>query len=109
MRQAGSIGGSLEAKVTITGSREFVEALGRIGDELRFLLITSAVEVGLAPRGASSSDAEGFSIRVTKVDHAKCERCWHHRASVGQSTAHPTLCVRCEENVTGSGEVRRYV
>ncbi|MEJ2754380.1 MAG: isoleucine--tRNA ligase, partial [Gammaproteobacteria bacterium] len=109
VRQAGDIGGSLEAKVTITGSKEFGEALNRMGDELRFLLMVSAVEVGTSARGEKSSDAEGFSIQVSKVNHKKCERCWHHRASVGQSSAHPTLCARCEKNVADTGEERRYV
>lgn len=109
VRQAGEIGGSLEAKVTLSGSEELVEALGRMGDELRFLLMTSEVEVLPADSKGGSSDAEAFTIRVTKLEHKKCERCWHYRESVGQSAAHPTLCDRCETNISGEGEQRQYV
>jgi isoleucyl-tRNA synthetase len=38
--------------------------------------------------------------------HAKCERCWHYRADVGQDAAHPTLCGRCVSNLYGAGETR---
>lgn len=109
MRQAGEIGGSLEAKVTLSGSDELVEALGRIGDELRFLLMTSEVEVVPASTQGGSTDAEAFTIRVTKLAHDKCGRCWHYRPTVGESEAHPTLCRRCVTNISGEGEQRQYV
>jgi isoleucyl-tRNA synthetase len=109
VRQAGEIGGSLEAKVTLSGSEELVEALSRVGDELRFLLMTSDVEILPADTKSGSSDSEAFTIRVTKLPHGKCERCWHYRPSVGQSKAHATLCDRCETNVAGAGEQRCYV
>ena len=37
---------------------------------------------------------------VTKATAPKCERCWRHRRSVGQNTAHPSLCDRCAAAVT---------
>jgi isoleucyl-tRNA synthetase len=36
------------------------------------------------------------SVAVARSPHAKCERCWNLRPSVGRSTLHPTLCDRCE-------------
>jgi isoleucyl-tRNA synthetase len=47
-------------------------------------------------------------IKAQASAHAKCVRCWHHRADVGSDAAHPELCGRCIENVAGSGEARRY-
>jgi len=45
-------------------------------------------------------------VVVTPSPHAKCDRCWHWRADVGQHGEHPTLCGRCVENLFGSGEAR---
>ena len=36
-----------------------------------------------------------LAATVTKTGSAKCERCWRHRRSVGEDTAHQTLCDRC--------------
>ncbi|MBO6850519.1 MAG: hypothetical protein JJ867_08640, partial [Marinobacter sp.] len=51
---------------------------------------------------------EGLLVRVTPAAHAKCERCWHHRADVGQHAAHADLCGRCVTNVEGTGEARSF-
>jgi isoleucyl-tRNA synthetase len=51
---------------------------------------------------------ETLRVVVRRSPHAKCTRCWHHRADVGQDANHPELCGRCVENVEGSGETRRF-
>jgi isoleucyl-tRNA synthetase len=73
--------------------------LASLGDDLRFVTITSVATV--VP-GAE------LAINVTPSPHAKCERCWHWRADVGADRAHPTLCSRCVANLFGDGEPRRY-
>jgi isoleucyl-tRNA synthetase len=35
------------------------------------------------------------AVESSKSTHAKCERCWNLRPSVGQDASHPTLCDRC--------------
>jgi isoleucyl-tRNA synthetase len=45
------------------------------------------------------------SASLTRTTYKRCERCWRHRAYVGQSTAHPDLCERCEAVVSGKYEV----
>ncbi len=47
-------------------------------------------------------------VQVIPSEHAKCVRCWHHRADVGSHAEHPQLCGRCVENVVGDGEQRRF-
>jgi isoleucyl-tRNA synthetase len=42
-----------------------------------------------------SAAAQPYRLVAEKSPHAKCERCWNLRASVGRSVAHPTLCGRC--------------
>ena len=51
---------------------------------------------------------EGVMIKVSKSEHEKCIRCWHHRDDIGQNNEHPELCGRCVENVAGDGEVREF-
>ncbi len=95
LRQSGKIGSSLQAEVAIGASGDDYEALASLGDDLRFVLITSAATV---------ARAEALAIGVTPSGQAKCERCWHYRSDVGTNAAHPTLCGRCTSNLFGSGE-----
>jgi len=99
LRKDGRIGSSLQAEVAITAPEPDFDALASLGDDLRFVLITSAATVARGDR---------LAIRVTPSAHAKCERCWHYRADVGVDAAHPTICGRCVENLAGPGEPRRF-
>jgi isoleucyl-tRNA synthetase len=99
VRQAGAIGSSLQADVDIVASGDTFSALASLGDDLRFVLITSAANVR---RG------DALAIAVTSSAHRKCERCWHWRADVGCDAAHPGLCGRCVANLFGDGEPREH-
>jgi isoleucyl-tRNA synthetase len=113
MRKDGQIGASLDATLTIHADTATQAALAESASELRFFFITS--EVTLAPlegRPASAERVEldGGEVYVSAAvsDAAKCIRCWQHRADVGVDPAHPEICGRCVENVTGQGEDRRW-
>ena len=85
--------------------------LDKLGDELRFVLITSYAslhELAAKPAEATVSDMEGLYLVARPTDYDKCVRCWHHREDVGSNPDHPELCGRCVENVEGAGESRRY-
>jgi isoleucyl-tRNA synthetase len=99
VRQSGAIGSSLQADVAITAPPADYEALATLGNDLRFVTITSAATV--AP-------GDLLVVRVTPSADKKCERCWHWRADVGADAAHPTLCGRCVANLFGAGEPRRF-
>ena len=99
VRQAGGIGSSLQANVDIAADADSYGALASLGDDLRFVLITSAARV---QRG------DALAIAVTPSPYRKCERCWHWRADVGADAAHPALCGRCVANLYGAGEPRQY-
>lgn len=109
-RKEGIVGGSLEAELTLYCDEALMETLTALGDELRFVLITSAVM--LAPLSTANEAVEtelpGLQVRVAASEGMKCVRCWHYRADVGQSAEHPELCFRCIENVEGHGEQRFY-
>jgi isoleucyl-tRNA synthetase len=101
-RVSGQIGSSLQAEVRIRANGAEYGALSRLGDDLRFVLITSAASVSPA---AKQGEEE---IVVKPSPHPKCERCWHYRADVGSDPKHPGLCGRCISNLFGAGEPRSY-
>mgnify|MGYP003345608599 CR=1 FL=1 len=109
-RNAKVIKGSLAAEVTLYVNDELHTALAKLGDELRFVMLTS--EVHLAPladaAGAESTELEGLKVAVNASEHAKCERCWHYRPDVGTNAEHPLLCGRCVNNLFGAGEPRSH-
>lgn len=110
VRGRGEIKGSLSAEVTLYCEGDLAKDLQYLGEELRFVLITS--EATVAPvsdaDGAESTSYEGLLVKVNPAGHAKCERCWHHRADVGQSEQYSDLCGRCVTNVEGQGESRSF-
>ena len=97
VRQSGRIGSPLQAEVAIVASAADYEALASLGDDLRFVLITSAATV---------QAGESPSIAVTPSANPKCDRCWHWRADVGCDPDNPGLCGRCVANLFGDGEPR---
>jgi isoleucyl-tRNA synthetase len=110
-RAAGNIRGSLDASVALYVSDELMSALAALGDELRFVLITSGatlLSLGDAPEEALAGEVQGLKVVVGASDAAKCERCWHRRDDVSAHAEHPTLCGRCVSNVAGDGETRHY-
>ena len=105
------VGGSLEAKVTLFVSPDLQERLAQLGDELRFTTLTSAVELAEfanAPAQAAVNEAGDLAVLVEKVEHAKCERCWHRVPDVGSNPEHPEICTRCVSNIQGEGETREF-
>ncbi len=114
LRVAGGIGSSLDAEVDLYCGREIHDQLARLGDELRFVLITSYARLHEAEsppeEGAhyTLSNNDEIWVAVAPSAHDKCVRCWHHREDVGTHEEHSELCGRCVENVAGSGEERRF-
>ncbi len=105
------IGGSLQAEVTLYADDELATALNRLGEELRFALLTSEAQVASindAPADAVKAEKMALAVSVTKSEYKKCERCWHHREEVGTLESHPDLCQRCVTNIEGEGEERRF-
>ena len=105
------IGGGLEAEVTVYANGEYRALLEQLGNELRFVLITSKAEVKpLAdkPADVAAGELEGIAVSVARSNGEKCPRCWHYSDKIGVNPEHPTLCPRCVENVAGNGEVRQF-
>ncbi|QSR33666.1 isoleucine--tRNA ligase [Marinobacterium iners] len=101
---------SLAAEASLYVDDSLRADLERLGDELRFVLITS--EATLKPLSeagdARATDVNGLKVAVAASGHAKCGRCWHHREDVGSHAGHEELCGRCVSNVEGEGETRHF-
>ncbi|MDX9874232.1 MAG: isoleucine--tRNA ligase [Spongiibacteraceae bacterium] len=109
-RRDGRLGGTLEAEVTLYADGALQQRLQALGEELRFVLITSVAEVRPLAEGeeATATDLPALRVAVRRTEAAKCARCWHHRPEVGTLPNHPELCSRCLDNVEGDGETRQF-
>jgi len=109
-RASEGLGSSLAAQVQLFCSDELAAKLALIGDELRFALICSSVEVLALSEAvdAVGTDISALKVSVTKSSNTKCVRCWHHIDDVGVDENHPEICGRCVSNVYGEGEPREY-
>ena len=100
LRQGGKIGSSLQAEVAIGAPDADYDALASLGDDLRFVLITSAAD-GRARRAAHRSPSRRARTRSASA-----------AGTTGRTSArdpqHPTLCGRCVANLFGSGSVARF-
>ena len=99
LRADGKVGSSLQANVALQVNAADHALLAGLGDDLKFVFITSAIEL---------IAGEALQADVSASIDPKCERCWHYRADVGIDPAHPTICGRCTSNLLGAGEDRKF-
>jgi isoleucyl-tRNA synthetase len=99
LRAAGQVGSSLQAQLVLTLGADDMALLRSLGEDLKFVFITSAIEL---VAGAA------LAVSASASEAVKCERCWHYRDDVGHDAAHPTLCGRCTSNLFGAGESRAF-
>ena len=102
---------NLAADATLYVDDRLAGLLARLGDELRFVTITSTATLAPladAPADLPDSAVAGLKVRVVPSPHDKCVRCWHHRPDIGAHADHPELCGRCVTNLEGDGEERHY-
>ncbi|MEY2707147.1 MAG: Isoleucyl-tRNA synthetase [Pseudomonadota bacterium] len=100
-REAGHVGSSLQAEIHIQASSSDAALLKSLGEDLKFITITSSATV------EEKSDISEIVVSVKSSAHQKCGRCWHYRDDVGHDPQHPDLCGRCTTNLFGSGEERQ--
>ncbi len=107
-----AIGSSLEAKVLLyvadESLRSSIKALEENSngvDELRYLFITSQVELLDSVQKIDglkyNSLSENWGIGVVDALGEKCDRCWNYSTHVGESKDDPLLCERCVDALAG--------
>ena len=112
-----AIGSSLEAKVLLYIAdpelRQHLVGLNPADtlssngvDELRYLFLTSQVELLDTPAGLAElkyhSQTDSLGVGVVDADGQKCDRCWNYSIHVGESAEHPLLCERCIPALDGA-------
>lgn len=113
-REQKLINANLSADVALYSTGAMASALAKLGNELRFVLITSGASLhDFADKPAELAAAElehqHLAVAVQPAHGEKCVRCWHIVTDLGAHPAHPHLCGRCVTNLPdGSGEVRHY-
>ncbi|WP_419418847.1 isoleucine--tRNA ligase [Legionella sp. D16C41] len=110
-RQQGVIGSALAAEVTLYAGPELASKLAKLGEELRFLLITSAAQVKpleSKPTELTLNSNFDLAIEVKASAYEKCARCWHRVDDIGLNPEYPDLCGRCTNNITNKDEVRYF-
>ncbi len=99
LRADGKVGSSLQANIHLTLDNDAYEVLHSLGNDIKFVFITSKVTL---------VKGDALAISVSPSEDTKCERCWHYVADVGSNAEHPTICGRCVSNLFGAGEVRSF-
>jgi len=105
-RNLGKLGSSLEAKVSLKCNDKSFMQLNDLKNELKFLFISSDVELLLDDRVAHPQN-DAIKIDVSKSDNSKCDRCWHFVDNL-IPYQDEKICSRCDENIKGSGEIRLF-
>ena len=113
LRSAGEVGSSLATEVVIYTEGELLTDCEKLGEELRFVLITSSALVkplSEKPENVPVVEVDGIKIAVsvTASEQDKCVRCWHYREDVGSVVEHPEICTRCHQNLFSGGEQRLF-
>ena len=98
--------------MTLYADADLAAKLNALGDELRFVLLTSGAKVAdyaQAPADAWQSELlKGLKVVLSKAEGDKCPRCWHYTTDIGKVAEHADICGRCVSNIAGDGEKRKF-
>ena len=111
LRKSGDIGSGLDAEVDLYCAPGLYTELSKLGDELRFVLITSYARIHpdvTKTEDAVEGELKGLWVSVKASEYEKCARSWHRREDVGSNAEYPDLDSRSILNVYGEGEERLY-
>ena len=98
LRTEGNIGSSLQAEVVLHAFGSEYSLLNQLGDDLKFILITSSAQVKKA-----ENDQE-LLIEAKASDLSKCNRCWHYQPDINEAG----FCQRCQDNMNEGSKERNY-
>lgn len=110
-RDEARIRSALMAEVLVYADEKIYSVITKLGEELRFILITSEARVFPMEKksgAAFETNLPGLALEIKVIQSEKCARCWQRRSRVGYIEEHTDLCERCVTNVFGDGEVRHF-
>jgi isoleucyl-tRNA synthetase len=93
MRTEGLIGSSLQAAPTIVLPPR--DAMLLSSDDWATICICSDLQIEISNEDVPEEQVEVI-VQLASAPGAKCDRCWRVLPEVGECSAHPTLCRRCD-------------
>jgi len=106
-----NIKSSLEASLILYVTPEIKQKLNILGEELKFIFLTSKVQIKLydtAPKNSKKSEKiSDFKVLLKKIKEKKCPRCWHYNIFIKKNN--DEICTRCLLNTKGNGEKRIFI
>jgi isoleucyl-tRNA synthetase len=111
-RSARLIGSSLQAAVEMSCVEFGRGDLTNLPSDEQWAELAIVSQFSVVPHGSMFFDESVYvnpesgpgddkpNLRVTVAQGQKCARCWRVLPEVGRSSAHPALCLRCEDAVT---------
>ncbi|XBC43446.1 MAG: isoleucine--tRNA ligase [Buchnera aphidicola (Meitanaphis flavogallis)] len=107
------IGNSLESFIQLYVDDNIQEKLKLLNHELQFLFLTSKIQINnysSAPNYAIKSKlVKNLKIHISKMHGEKCMRCWHIISNSNDINTESKICKRCISNITGLGEIRKFL
>lgn len=108
-----TINNSLEASIVLYVSPELLGKLEILGQEIKFIFLTSHVTVKLynnAPKNVKkSANLRHLKVFIEKFNGEKCPRCWHYFTPTKNHVKNSGICNRCILNTIGNGEKRIFI
>jgi isoleucyl-tRNA synthetase len=106
-RSEGEIKSGLTAEIDLFANEGSYQSLKKLGDELKFIFITSKLTWHIVERPESPN---ALAIKVKATEYERCDRCWHQVESVQARSEYDDakLCDRCIDNIEGAGETRQF-
>jgi isoleucyl-tRNA synthetase len=101
-RTSGMVGSSLQAAVQLWLEQDDDRAMLSDSDWAELCIISKLDITGdilTMPATGVEGRENSVTAAVSPAPGAKCARCWRVLTEVGQSAAHPALCLRCEDAV----------
>jgi isoleucyl-tRNA synthetase len=100
LRKSRTIGSAQEASVRLRAGDADRALLVDDQELLATLCMVSDLEI--VPREpAAAVQSDRFMAEAARSPHAKCDRCWNYRPTVGIDPGYPTLCERCAKVLSG--------
>ncbi len=98
-----NINSSLQTEIIIYIKEKILNKIKKIKSELKFFFITSKTTIKKNYYNNSI-----FKIKIKKIKGTKCKRCWHY-VNKKKIIKKLNICNRCELNIFGKGENRKFI
>jgi isoleucyl-tRNA synthetase len=108
-----NINNSLETCITLYVSSKLLSKLTILGEEIKFIFLTSDTKIKLYDEAPSNSKKSKIipylKISLKKIKGKKCLRCWHYFILTQSHVHDNNICNRCILNTIGNGEKRIFI